>query len=316
MYRTILALCLLVAWGDAAGAATTRYEAEKSSTNIPTEKRWAGYSGSSYLCCWGNDGQYVTFSVNATSAGVYTLAFGYSAGNGPASRRLTVNNAVFVANQTFAATTNWSSWKKLTMNLNLKAGTNIVKLDFTSANGSNQFVNLDYLDVAYSSPISVDGSTSATPNGPSLITNVGIWTWAGAASGRPGEYYLNLNGTNTGIGSLMEVAKGGNLYVNTVSLGWYLWQSGTWVNTNNPNNVAPTPVSISLSPASATVNDKVPIGTKLSTATVTMSDGSSFTGTLTTSNTDLFAISGRDIVTKRLYTPADYGTRTTTISIQ
>lgn len=315
MYRTILAICLLIGWGNAATAAPTRYEAEKSSTNLPTEKVWSGYSGSSYLCCWGSNGQYVTFSVNAATAGVYTLAFGYSAGNGVASRRLTVNDTVLVSNQSFSATANWSTWKKLTISLNLKTGVNTIKLDFTSAAGSSQFINLDYLDVTPPVSISVDGTTSTAPNGPSLVTSAGTWTWAGAAPGRPGEYYISLNSNVTdGIGNLMEVAKGGNLYVNTVSYGWFVRQNGTWVSTSNPNP-PPTPVSISLSPASVpSLSGQTPIGTRLSTATVTMSDGSPFNGIITTSNTDLFDVSGMNVITKRVYTPADYGAHTTTIT--
>ena len=51
----------------------------------------------------------------------------------------------------------------------------------------------------------------------------------------------------------------------------------------------PTPTAITLSPASPTIPDNSPAGTLIATANVTMSDGSQFTGTLTTSNTDLFA---------------------------
>lgn len=292
-------------------AATTRYEAEKASTNLPTEKSWLGYSGASYLCCWISDGQFVTFNVNAVGAGVYTLVFGYSAGNGVASRRLTVNNTVIAAKQTFAATANWSTWSKLTMSFSLNAGVNTVKLDFASAAGSSQYMNLDYLDVISSSG-SADGTTSSSPNGPTLITSAGSWTWGGAASGRPGEYYIKLNGVTTaGIGNLMEVANGGKLYYNTVSLGWYLWQE--WISVANPNQVTAT---ITLSPASKTISDGVLAGTLLSTAKVTMSDNSTFVGALTTSDTNLFVVSGLNILTKRTFTSADDGTHLTTISIQ
>jgi hypothetical protein len=45
-----------------------------------------------------------------------------------------------------------------------------------------------------------------------------------------------------------------------------------------------------------------------------MSDGSQFTGTLTTSNTGFFAISGMNIVTARALRPADDGTQSTVIT--
>ena len=76
----------------------------------------------------------------------------------------------------------------------------------------------------------------------------------------------------------------------------------------------PTPTAITLSPASATIPDNAPAGTLVATANVTMSDGSQFKGTLTTSNTNLFAISGLNIVTARALTTADDGAFSTVIT--
>jgi hypothetical protein len=45
-----------------------------------------------------------------------------------------------------------------------------------------------------------------------------------------------------------------------------------------------------------------------------MSDGSQFTGTLTTSNTSFFAISGLNIVTAQALTSAADGTQSTVIT--
>jgi len=62
---------------------------------------------------------------------------------------------------------------------------------------------------------------------------------------------------------------------------------------------SPTPTAITLTPASVTIADIVPTGTPLAAAAVTKSDGAQFSGTLTTSYTDFFAISGLDIITAR-----------------
>jgi hypothetical protein len=75
-----------------------------------------------------------------------------------------------------------------------------------------------------------------------------------------------------------------------------------------------TPIAITLSPASVTIPDNAPAGTLVATANVTMSDGSQFKGTLTTSNTNLFAISGMNIVTARALTSADDGAFSTVIT--
>jgi hypothetical protein len=71
-----------------------------------------------------------------------------------------------------------------------------------------------------------------------------------------------------------------------------------------------TPVAITLSPVSATMPDNAPAITVFTTATVTMSDGSQFGGTLTSGDTSgFFAISGLNFVTARALTSADDGTR-------
>jgi hypothetical protein len=81
----------------------------------------------------------------------------------------------------------------------------------------------------------------------------------------------------------------------------------------NSQGVA-TPTAITLSPASPTIPDNAPAGTVIATANVTMSDGSQFQGTLTSSVTDFFAISGLNIVTTRAVTSADDGMHSTVIT--
>jgi hypothetical protein len=108
----------------------------------------------------------------------------------------------------------------------------------------------------------------------------------------------------------------GNLYtVNKVSGHWYVRQNGNWVDAGTTAPVeAATPTAITLSPASVTIPDNAPAGTLLATAAVTMSDGSQFTGTLTTSNASFFAISGLNIVTAQALTSAADGTQSTVIT--
>jgi hypothetical protein len=76
----------------------------------------------------------------------------------------------------------------------------------------------------------------------------------------------------------------------------------------------PTPTANAFTLASPTIPDNSPAGTLIATANVTMSDGSQFKGTLTTSNTDICHISGLNIATARALTPADDGTHPTVIT--
>jgi hypothetical protein len=109
----------------------------------------------------------------------------------------------------------------------------------------------------------------------------------------------------------------GILYALNAEGNWYARNNANWVliGTTEPvEGASPTLTAITLSPASATIPDNAPAGTLVATANVTMSDGSQFKGTLTTSNTNLFAISGMKIVTARALTSADDGTQSTVIT--
>ncbi len=75
----------------------------------------------------------------------------------------------------------------------------------------------------------------------------------------------------------------------------------------------PRPIGIELVAVQSQILDNAPAGTVIATVQVTMSDGSFFTGTLTSSD-PFFAVSGMDIVTARQLTPADDGTHTTIIT--
>lgn len=68
-----------------------------------------------------------------------------------------------------------------------------------------------------------------------------------------------------------------------------------------------TPTSITLNPSGVTVPDNTPTGTVLSTATVNMSDGSTYGGTLTSSN-PLFGIDGFNVVLAAPLSPSLDGT--------
>lgn len=79
---------------------------------------------------------------------------------------------------------------------------------------------------------------------------------------------------------------------------------------------APTPVSIALSPSSISVQDNATAGSIVSTATVTMSDGTTnFSGTLLTSDTHYYQISGMNVVLAHSLSGADDGQHNTVISV-
>ena len=148
-----------------------------------------------------------------------------------------------------------------------------------------------------------------------LTTSEGTWTFGAHASDGV-NWYIQLNGNQNGWAVKMQIVNGSLYALNIVTGHWYLRQNAAWADagTTAPVEASPTPTAITLTPASATIPDNAPAGTVVATASVTMSDGSQFTGALTTSNTNLFAISGMNIVTARALTPSDDGTQSTVIT--
>ncbi len=149
-------------------AACQTVAAGTSSTNLPTETAWPGAQNPPYICCWDAQGQFVTFTFDA-SGGATDLTLRYSAGNGAATRKLELDGSVWAANQVFPATPNWSTWSTVTRTATLAAGTHTLKVWFDSAAGSAQYMNLDNLNV-----------TQSIPQPPGLVVSVG---YADSASG-------------------------------------------------------------------------------------------------------------------------------------
>ncbi len=179
---TLLATASLVISGSGASAASSQtIAAGTSSTNLPTETVWPGAQNPPYICCWGTQGQFVTFSFTV-AGGSTNLVLRYGAGNGVASRKIELDGAVTVANQTFPATPTWSTWTTLTLNRALAAGPHTLEIVWDNASGSSQYVNLDNLTVTQlaSPPAPVNtvlpAITGTAQQGQTLAASTGTWT--------------------------------------------------------------------------------------------------------------------------------------------
>jgi len=129
---------------------TVRHEAESASftSGSTIDSNWSGFSGTGFVNTPNATGSFVQFTVNAAAAGPATLTFDY--GNGSTSDRpVSVSvNAGSNGTLAFPATGAWPLWKQQTLNVNLNAGTNTIRL---TATGTGGVANLDYLDVTSSS---------------------------------------------------------------------------------------------------------------------------------------------------------------------
>jgi hypothetical protein len=171
----------------------------------------------------------------------------------------------------------------------LAPGAGFTLLDDGSPSTDSVVMGQEYLARNAGSYMADYGDGTVTEN-----TSADAWTISSSGNG----YTVLNNRTGRYLSSVSNV------------LGMSSTQT-PWTISNPPS---PTPTAITLSPASTTIADNAPAGTLLATATVTMSDGSQFTATLTTSNTNIFAISGMQIVTARALTSADDGTQSTIIT--
>jgi hypothetical protein len=150
--RAGLALSALLGmmWITAAWASTQTLAAGQAQTNLQTESVWPGAQDPPYICCWDQQGQYVTFSFTV-DAGSTSFTLRYSAGNGPITRTIELDGLTWVANQTFPGTPNWSTWATLTLTQTLTAGAHTLTIVFDATSGSKGFLNLDNLTIVQSS---------------------------------------------------------------------------------------------------------------------------------------------------------------------
>ena len=142
---------------------TTTYQAESytSQSGCIVKTANTGYTGSGYID-YGDSGTYVEWNnVNVSAAGVYTLTFRYSNGSSTYPQRqceLKVNGSS-AGNLNFNQTSSWTEWNTESVNVNLRAGNNTIRL---TANTSSGGPNFDKMDVALSTPAAT-ATPAATP---------------------------------------------------------------------------------------------------------------------------------------------------------
>lgn len=97
-----------------------------------------GYTGAGYIDFEHDSGDYVQWSMNAPSAGVYELNFRYANGAGSdRPLRLSVDGDVVRSAVAFGSTGEWTAWRESKVVVSLAAGTHDVRLTATGSGGPN-----------------------------------------------------------------------------------------------------------------------------------------------------------------------------------
>lgn len=107
-----------------------------------------GFTGSGFANTNNASGAGINWNVNVSSSGSYTLTWRHANGGTTArTGSLLVNNSTVVSSISFPSTTSWTTWTDVSVTLNLSAGSNVIRLQSTSATGLS---NIDYLQVSSS----------------------------------------------------------------------------------------------------------------------------------------------------------------------
>lgn len=111
-----------------------------------TESTNAGFTGSGYANTNNVVGSFVEWTVTIPTAGTYSLDFRFANGNAPDRKAdLRINGALTQAGLSFPTTGAFTTWSDVAVAQALVAGTNIIRLTATTANGC---ANLDKLTVS------------------------------------------------------------------------------------------------------------------------------------------------------------------------
>ncbi|MEW2518270.1 CBM35 domain-containing protein [Actinacidiphila alni] len=157
----------------------------------------SGYSGSGYADYQHADGDYVEWTVQAPSAGTYTLQFRY--GNASFTDRplaISVNGGA-AHDLSFPSTGWWSSWSVVGTTVTLAKGANTVRATATGASGGN----IDWLGVTKGS-VATGMSQSASFSLPEIGVGGQAYVY---------DYYART-GTLVGAGGRVNATVGNGTY--------------------------------------------------------------------------------------------------------
>ncbi|MFN8438646.1 MAG: GDSL-type esterase/lipase family protein [Cytophagales bacterium] len=143
--------CIGGTTGKTACTSVAEAETEACSYEGIIESTNAGYKGTGYINVPNAIGTKIGFTINANTAGTYTLSFRYA--NGSANDRpatVTVNGTALASALSFVNTTAFTTYKTVDVQVTLKAGNNTVDLSATTAEGLANIDQIIYVSAGIS----------------------------------------------------------------------------------------------------------------------------------------------------------------------
>ncbi|MFC6773498.1 carbohydrate-binding protein [Methylobacterium gregans] len=109
--------------------------------DVDNNSLWDGFTGTGYLDMGTQAGDAASFNVSAPQAGTYTFSFRYSNGggapNGDRPMTVLVNGVTKTVSFPGTGVDGWDAWRTATVELDLAAGQNLVRIANAGANGPN-----------------------------------------------------------------------------------------------------------------------------------------------------------------------------------
>jgi len=157
-----------------------QYEAENATIRgVMLEANQPGYSGWGFLGGWQENGKFVKFEVNNSSAGSKTVTLKYAAAAGDAYRNISVNG-IPVTNLRFPGTSGWNKYATTIFNYNFPAGTSTIQIDYQS-----NYLNLDNITLTETQSLPV---TDYHQQADALLENYLVRYWDGNYIRNTGEW--------------------------------------------------------------------------------------------------------------------------------
>lgn len=149
---------------DTSGSSSDKsniYQAENASLSFAKiDTRYSGYTGEGYVDYNNWLGAYIEWEVNASQAGNTGITIRYANGtSNDLSMNIDVNGQNAISALSFNGTGAWTNWETKKINVDLKAGKNIIRV---SANTSYGGPNIDYLEVGTVSNANPTASSTHT----------------------------------------------------------------------------------------------------------------------------------------------------------
>ncbi|MFZ8755923.1 family 16 glycoside hydrolase [Microbacterium sp. HMH0099] len=198
------------------------YEAEEARLTGGAKVDWehSGYSGAGFAGGMWSVGSAFEFTVDVDAAGTYPVNVRYANGPNPAPGAKDVNlyvNGQKIGPWEFPSTTDWKTWRTVTRDLDLQAGSNTIALKYDTGTKGN--LNVDVLSLGAAdicTPAQIEEGYRPLFDG--TLTSLDGWRMAGPGGfGRQDDCSIRGEG---GLGLLWH--QGGELEDYSLKLDWKL----------------------------------------------------------------------------------------------